>query len=263
MRILSVVHVLLLVLLWGLFGSAPAPAQSQDTTSTPLQEALTTVDRLRGEGHFRKAQDRLTELRQEHPNDVDVLWRQVFTLADLGKATDSEEKRQQYYQRALAAAETALTSDSSSGRAHLAMAVAEGRMALSAGTREKVERSRAVKHHADRAIALDTTLPGAYHVRGRWHREVAGLGFFQRAIVRTVYGGLPDASYEQAVRDFKRAIELESAAFHHLELGRTYLSLERPAEARREFQTVLDLPRSDPFDPLYESQARDHLEALQ
>jgi hypothetical protein len=33
--------------------------------------------------------------------------------------------------------------------------------------------------------------------------------------------------FEQAVRDFKRALELEDVRFHHLELGKTYLKIDR------------------------------------
>jgi tetratricopeptide (TPR) repeat protein len=142
------------------------------------------------------------------------------------------------------------------------MAVAEGRAALDAGTRERIERSRAIKRHADRAIALDSTLDGAYHTRGRWHREVEDIGFFQRAIVKTVYGGLPESSIEQAVQDFQRAIELNDEVFHHLELAKTYLQMDRPDAARRELQTALDMPGTDPFAPRYKEEARDLLDDL-
>lgn len=244
-------------LLVGLGGPRPSPvlAQPSDTTRSARSASLTVIDSLRQAGRFRAALDRLRALRERHPKQVDVLWRLVYTWADLGQATDDPDERTRYYANALDVAEAGLAADSTSARAHLAMAVAQGRTALDAGTQERIRRSRAVKRHADRAIALDSTLDGAYHTRGRWHREVEDLGFFKRTIVKAVYGGLPESSLDQAVRDFQRAIELNDKVFHHLELAKTYLQMDRPEAARRELQTALAMPGTDPFAPGYKEEA--------
>lgn len=243
---------------------APAPAQSPpDTTDTRLQEAIATVDSLRQVGDFQPALNRLQTLRDESPERVDVLWRLVYTWADLGQVTDDEDQRTSYYENALEVAKAGLAADSSSARAHLAMAVAQGRAALDAGTQERIQRSRAVKRHADRALVLDSTLSSAYHTRGRWYREVADIGFFKRTIAKAVYGGLPDASYEQAVQDFERAIEFNDKIFHHLELAKTYLQMDQTSAARRELNTALNMPNDDPFAPQYKEEARGLLEELE
>jgi tetratricopeptide (TPR) repeat protein len=245
-----------------LLAPAVAPAQSTGPDEASLRDAVATVDSLRRAGEVRAALNRLQTLRNDHPDRVEVLWRLVYTWTDLGQTTDDDDQRARYYANALEDAKAGLAADSGSARAHLAMAVAEGRAALDAGTRERIERSRAIKRHADRAIALDSTLDGAYHTRGRWHREVEDIGFFQRAIVKTVYGGLPESSIEQAVQDFQRAIELNDEVFHHLELAKTYLQMDRPDAARRELQTALDMPGTDPFAPRYKEEARDLLDDL-
>lgn len=245
-----------------LVGLVPSTFAQTSPEANRLDASLEAVDKLREQRQFRDALSRLSALRDTHPENIDVLWRLAFTWADLGKAADDLQQRKNYYKKALSHAQDALAADSTSAWAHLAVAMAEGRVAMNAGTRERIQRSRAVKHHADRAIELDSTLGGAYHVRGRWHREVASLGFFQRALLKTVYGGLPDASYEQAVRDFRRAIELEDRTFHHLELGKTYLQMGRSEDARRELQTALELSGSDPFDPEYKREARTLLKEL-
>ena len=252
---------LVVPLLIGLVLAPAAPAQPAGPPSA-IPDALGAVDRLRRAGAFPEARTRLNALRKDHPAQVAVLWRLVYTLADLGQATELAEARSRYYSRALRVANAALAADSTSGHAHLAMAVAEGRAALDAGTRERIERSRAVKRHADRALALDSTLDGAYHVRGRWHREVDDIGFFKRALVRTVYGGLPESSIEQAVRDFKQAIALHEEVLHRLELGKTYLQMDRPDAARRALRAALEMPAEGPFDPAYKAEARKHLDAL-
>lgn len=244
-----------------LLHSRPGVAQS-DEEAVPLDSSLVTVDDMRAAGNFREALSRLSALREDHGDNVDLLWRMSLTRIDIAKTVDGTSAKGEHYKEALKLAEAALTVDDGNAHAHLAKAIAEGRIALDAGTRERVERSRAVKQHADRAIELDPNLPGAFHVRGRWNREVSDLGFFERAVVKTVYGGLPEASFEQAVRDFQRAIELENFRFHHLELARTYLKMDRPTDARAELNKVLELPAKEPFDDRYKTEAQDLLEDL-
>jgi tetratricopeptide (TPR) repeat protein len=250
-----------LFFLAGLMIAVPGQAQSTSDLA-PRDSALVRVDELRQAGRFQEALSQLDSLRNEYGTDVAVLWRQSLTQVDVAKTLDKKDERSPHYQQALELANAALAADTTNAHAHLAKAVAEGRIALDAGTRERVQRSRAVKQHADRAIELDDTLPGAFHTRARWNREVSDLNFFERAIVKTVYGGLPEASFEASVEDFQRAIELENVRFHHLELAKTYLKMDRPADATAELQTVLELPAKEPFDEQYKTEAQELLEEL-
>lgn len=228
-----------------------AYAQSSD-----LQATLDDVDRWRVEGAFRQAYAALNGLQQDHPNHPEVLWRLSRTEVDIGEQRTRDDERETFYREALTHAEEAIALDSTSARAYLAGAIAAGRVGLQAGTREKVRLSRTVKEYVDRAIALNPDLPAAYHVRARWHYEVASLGFFSRAVVRTVYGGLPDASYEAAVEDFERSIALDDRVVDRLELGRTYLAMDREDAARAQLEQALTLPNKDPDDPQYKEEVR-------
>jgi len=247
-------------------GPKPAAAQDAATHDAAALEppaptpALAAVDSLRQAGAFREALGRLSTLQNRlSPGDSladDVGWRLAVTRIDLGETSDSDRTRTSLYRQALKDAQAALAADSSSAYAHLALAVAQGRAALRADTRERVRRSRAVEHHANRAIALDSTLAPAYHVRGRWHREVADLGFFERTLVRAVYGGLPEASFAQAVRDFQQAIRLQDKVIHRLELGKTYLAMDKRQNARRALQAALKMEPIDPDGPRHQEEAR-------
>ena len=60
---------------------------------------------------------------------------------------------------------------------------------------------------------------------------------------KILFGGLPEASNEEAVELFRRAIALEpEIIIHHLELGITYLEMKKKELARAEFETVMRLP---------------------
>lgn len=237
-------------------------AHAHPALDSSLTAALNTVDSLRAAGAYEEAQDRLTTLREGHPANADVLWRLGWTMVDLGERRDDDDAREAIYREALDVAQSAVAADSMSADAHLVLGIAAGRVGLMSGTREKVEKSRTVKESVDRALALDSTLAAAYHVRARWHREVATLGFFSRAAVRIVYGGLPDASLEASVRDFRRSIELDERVIDHLELARTYLEMDDEAQAREHLQMALDTPNKDPDDPEHKRQAQELLDDL-
>lgn len=228
-----------------------------------LEQVLERVDSLRTHGHFRAALARLDELARDRGEPPEVLWRKAILWSDLGKEAEGEHRSLTFYRQALSVAEKALEVESENGWAHVAKAVAAGRVAKeTSSTKKSIQLSREVKQHADRAIELDSTLGAAYHVRGRWHREVADLNFMQRMVVKTVYGGLPEASLEQAVADFQTAIDLERRAYHHLEIAKTYEKMGRTEAARDALQAALDAPYADPFDPEYKREARARLSGL-
>jgi tetratricopeptide (TPR) repeat protein len=131
-------------------------------------------------------------------------------------------------------------------KAHLALAVAYGRLTDFEDNRTKVEYSRYVKAEADKTLELDPKEDFAYHVLGRWNYAVATLNPMLKLIAKFVYGGIPDASLEEAVRDYQKAIELApQRVIHHHELARTYVALGRMDEARKEWETELTLNPED------------------
>ena len=244
---------MLLLLLAGSAQGQPVP-----------DSAFTTIDSLRTQGQFRKALTHLHRLAPDSTHDVEILWRRSLMWSDYGRAhratapTDSTVSR---HKRALQIARRACELDSTSAWAHLVTALAAGRLTLHEKRGTRVRYSRLVKRHADRAIALDSTLAPAYHLRGRWHREVSDINFFKKTLVKAIYGGLPPASFDQSIRDFKRAIALESKPYNHLELAKTYLEVDRDSSARAQLRRTLETSGS-PFEAEHKREARALLDKL-
>jgi len=251
----------LLCLLLILAAGTPSAAQP-GAPPTTLQARLSQLDSLRTRGDFRAALTRAERLQRRHPDEVEVLWRRALLLSDLGRRLDDKDETIKHHRRALQVADSARAVDSTHARAHLVTALAAGRLTLHVGASKRVRHSRAVKRHSDRALALDSTLAPAYHLRGRWNRQVADVGFFKRTLVRTFYGGLPDASFSAAVTDFQKAIALESKPYNHLELAKTYLKMDREADARTQLRRTLDTSGS-PFEEEHKREARALLSSLE
>ena len=237
------------LLAFALLAGRPVQAQMSESASLALADSLWQV------GQPEASLEPLEALLEASPMDADVLWRIARAKGDLGEAAKEEDEKETWYRAALEDAQAAVEADSMNADAFLTQAIAAGRVGLISGTKEKVELSRDVKESVDRAIELDPEKALAYHVRGRWNYEVASLGFFSRAALKLVYGGLPDASYESAIQDFRRAIELEDRVVNHLELGKAYLKVDDASQAKDELERALELENHYPGDTAYKQEA--------
>ncbi|MFQ5751316.1 MAG: hypothetical protein ACE5HI_04905, partial [bacterium] len=170
----------------------------------------------------------------------------------------------QHYYVAEKWARKAVTLCPDTANSHFFVAVSAGLLALYEGGKRKINRSRMVREEAEKTLALDPQHHGAYHVLGRWHRELANLNWFLKTMAKIVYGGVPTgASLEAAVQNFKRAIEIKPDWInHHKQLGLTYMSMHRWELARKEFETALKLPIQDHQDPSHKEKCQKLLQKI-
>ncbi|MFH1496329.1 MAG: hypothetical protein ABII82_00760 [Verrucomicrobiota bacterium] len=203
------------------------------------------------------------ELGQIRPDDPEVLQKIARHYSDSVVDTDDVEEKRRLAGQALDHASRAVELEPDDPVNVLSLAICHGTLGAYGDTAAKVRRSRLVKQYAEQALALDPDYAFAHHVLGRWHHEVASLGTVARWFVRVVYGGLPDASREQAVRHLRRAVELEpDALVHRLELGIALAGAGRAEEARAMIADGLAMPSLAKHDPQAKERAREVLAAL-
>lgn len=181
----------------------------------------------------------LLEARARHPRNAELLWRLANSWINEGDALEGA-KAEACYRRAIACAEEAVAADASNANAHAMHAAALGSLAMFAGGREKVRLTHRIREALDRALALDADNQIAHTIYGTWHREVADVGWIERKLANLLLGGLPDGSFDDAVRHFKAAIRRDPTILrHHCELGMTYEAMDRPDLAAASYRTAL------------------------
>lgn len=224
--------------------------------SAPAALDLRRADSLWQAGAFAEALEVVeTGLRHGY-NRAEWLWRRSRLRVEQGLRASDKTQQRQAYQAALVDAQAAIAIDSLNDRAYVAAAIAAGQLALVSSPHAKVEIARQIKAYIDRALLLNPHDDIAYHLRGRWYYEVATLNALERAIVNVIYGGLPQASLEQAAADFRKALAIRPRVVHYLELGRTLLRMGQREAAQRELEHALALPLNEPNDPIYQAEAR-------
>jgi tetratricopeptide (TPR) repeat protein len=154
------------------------------------------------------------------------------------------------FQKAMSYARKAQAKAPQEAEAHLSVAITYAKMLPILGNSEKIEASREVRKAVDKAIELDPANELAWHVLGSWHLRLSELGTVKRTLAKLLYGSLPEATPEQALKCFQTAILLNpKRPMHHIELGRTYAQLGKTAEAKKAIEKGLSLPNAGKDDP--------------
>ena len=165
--------------------------------------------------------------------------------------------------KGLAYAERAVASNPDDCDSNLSLAICLGKLTPYLGAKESVEASRRIKIAAEKAVKADPKNDLAWQLLGRWHQELANIGIATRALAKIIYGGLPAASNEEAVKCFQKAIALNpKRLLHVVELGRTYAMMGQEENARKYLKQGLAMPETDKDDPETKARARASLAAI-
>jgi tetratricopeptide (TPR) repeat protein len=177
--------------------------------------------------------------------------------------TKDKDEQRSLGEKSLEYSKRAVEVDPNDASSELGLAICYGRVAPYLDNKTKIAYSKLVKEHADKALKLDPSLDYGYHLLGAWNYEFATLNPVLRAIAKLIYGELPAASYEDAAKSFKKAIELApQRVAHHIELGRTYAAMGQKDLARTELNKGLALPSREKDDAGTKERGREALKKL-
>jgi tetratricopeptide (TPR) repeat protein len=241
-----------------LASAPPVRAQSAD-------ELLKQGDELYALGDDAGALQAYLAAVKAEPGRYEALWKASRSLVDSGDLIDTsiagwEERQKTLYQDAAESARKAIAANPGDTWGYHHLAAALGKYGLTQGKREQVNMAKEVRSLIDKAVELDGTNDLAYHALGRWHRKMAEIGGAARLLGGLLFGGIPKGSFEESEAALKKAVELNPGYINHrLELGRTYLALEKFQEAAEELQKCLDLPAATTKDPGYQKEAEAEL----
>jgi len=203
-------------------------------------------------------------------NDYEVLWKTGRELVDIAKQIEGEDdssrhRRDSLYMAARAFGEAAVRRNPGGADGHFLIGQALGRLSRTKGGKERVHFARIIYDEGMKAIELDSTHDGAYHLIGAWHAEVKRLSWIQRKAAALLFGGgfLAKGNWHDAQAYLEKAVALDPRKiFHRLELGEVYIDLGQYSEARAELRAVSTLPVTDVLDPEYKKEAAQLLEDI-
>ena len=199
------------LLLVSLLASSALPQTARGRAEELVAQGATQFSH----GDLKGARESYLQAIGAQPGHFTALHRLARVESELSVGESGEESRG-LTASAVEHAREAVKSQPDSAAGHLELAVALGRQALKEGPKTQLSLSREIKSEVDRALAIDSGLGRGWHVLALWNRKLAGLNLFERAVAKTILGGVPrGASMENAVADLKKAIGLEPAYVNH------------------------------------------------
>ena len=215
-----------------------------------------------------KALDEYALAVKAEPGNYEALWKLSRAYLDVGDRIDTKEKdaadrQTKMYLESEAYARQAVKANPEDTWGHFFLSAALGKHALLLGKKQQIAMSKEIRTEIEKAIALDPKNDLAYHALGRWERRMAEIGGAKRFFGSIIYGSIPKGSFDEAVKDFQKAIELNpNYTNHYLELGRSYLSLKKYDLGAQEFQKTLDCPITTSKCESYKQEAQQELDNL-
>lgn len=232
---------------------------AEDPRVTTLVQQGDAADK---EGKSRVALVSLRAAEAIEPRNVGVLLRISKQYGDLIAVTKPEDNARRMAEIALDYGNRAVAADPKNAKGHLNLAISYGHLTDFVGNKTKLEYSKVIYDETLRSIELDPTDDYAWHVLGRWEAGVANINGMLKALATLVYGGMPKASNEEAVKCFRKALEIApQRVMHHAELAHVYKQMGKNDLALQEWQNTLGFRALDSDDENYQKEARAAVEA--
>ncbi len=176
---------------------------------------------------------------------------------------DQELQKETNFEKARIYSQKAIDLNPEGFDGHLKLSASLGRLALFRGGKEKIKLSKLVKSEAEKALELNPESNIANHILGAWQQNVANLSGLLKFFAKVFFGEKLVGSNEEAVKYFKRAIEIDPNHIeHYLELAKTYEYMDEEELMKESLQKVLELPAVEEDDPEFKEEAEEMLKDL-
>jgi tetratricopeptide (TPR) repeat protein len=230
----------------------------------PVTELLAKANQFEKQLKEEEAYSTYKEILKTDPRHLKSLTMCSELASRIGKRQTDKSKSIDFYNAAKIYAQRALAVDSTHDEANCAMAIAMGRMALIASGKEKVINVREIKRYADLALKYNPNSFKAWHILGKWNFEVSNLNGIEKAAIKLLYGGVPPASVDNAIKYYEKAKAIEPSFILNLyELAKVYRKNKQDDKAIENINRLIKLPNKTAEDPLFKQEAKKMLAELQ
>ena len=240
---------------WGFFG-------------LPLLLAAESVDHLIADAEqleqHGETDSAITVLKNaEHllPDNIQIeklLARQYVIKVD--DATDPSIKKA-YAEMARDLAQKVADKQPNDSEAEVELAAAYGKLCDLVDGKTKIAYSKLVYADATKAVKLDPDSDFGHLILAQWNFQMVFLNPFLKAFAQMIYGQFPAASTEEAMTEYKRAIELAPERIvHHAEYAKALDVMGDTIAARKQWTKVTELKPIWAQDRRYQAMAMQRLQ---
>ncbi|MBN8838160.1 MAG: hypothetical protein J0I09_12935 [Sphingobacteriia bacterium] len=215
-----------------------------------------------------KEQEALDKYRQillNEPGNMKALLKAVELSCSTGERLPLKNDKRITFESAMSYAKRMVTTDSANAEGYYAIALVSGKMTeVETENKKTVQFVRDIKINADKALKLNPNHAMANFIEGKWHYEMVTLNWAKKLAVKTLYGGLPEPSLDDAIAYMEKCKALNPYfVLNMLTLGKAYKENRNPAKAMETLQRCVKLPTRTMDDPVLKAEAQKILDSLQ
>lgn len=198
-------------------------------------------------------------------NNMPALIRCSELTAGIGARQTDKKAKKTYYDMAKEYADKALSINPNSADANYVRAIAAGKQTeVETENKKIVANVKDIKVYADKALAINPNHGKANYVLGKWHYEMVSIGWAKKAALKVFFGGMPDATIEDAEKYMEKARTLEPYfVLDYLDLAKAYKYDNKPAKAIEVLNQLVKLPNRTADDANLKAEGRKMLSEMQ
>ncbi|XP_042877207.1 regulator of microtubule dynamics protein 1-like [Penaeus japonicus] len=194
----------------------------------------------------------------------EILWRLGRATYEKAKAAKTDDEKKVLYREALDYVEAALAINSENFAVHKWMSILIDYVYGYEGTKARISQSYNVKDHMEKACKLNPTDGTSRYLLGYWYYSIASIPWYQRKIASVVFATPPSGTYEDALKEFLHAEELEPNFYSKnlMMIGKCYQMLGKKEEAKHYLTRAMNYPAKTLDDKEAVDEATQLLKAL-
>ncbi|HTN08296.1 hypothetical protein [Agriterribacter sp.] len=198
------------------------------------------------------------------PGNIIALCKAAELTGRIGGRLKDNDQKATWFTTAKAYAETALKQKQNYADAFYVMSYTAMKLATVTKGKDKAANLRDMKYYADSALLFNPAYAGALYISGKWNTEIYNLNVAEKAAVKVLFGGMPKASLEAAIRHFEKARTANPwMLVNYLDLANTYVQNHSTGKAIEILSKMVKMPPRTGDDELLKAEGRTLLASLQ
>lgn len=212
-----------------------------------------------------EALDKYKQILVIDAKNIKALVKASELSAAIGARLPAKKDKQLYFQSSLAFAQRAIGVNANDADANYVMAVASGKLTdVEKENKKVIAYVNDIKTYADKALAINPKHAKANYTLGKWHLEMVNLSGFKKTAVKLFYGGLPNATIENAILYMEKCRSYDAYfILNYLDLAKAYKQDNKPPKAIEVLQKLVKLPLRTADDANLKAEGLKMLDDLQ
>jgi tetratricopeptide (TPR) repeat protein len=227
-----------------------------------MESAISTADELIAKHDVKTAYELMEKVTAAEgglltgsPADVELLWRHARAAYLMGKEVQGDA-RKALYEQASNQIQKALAI-SANGAVQKWGGIILGGLGEFKATKEKIADAYKIKEHFEKALELIPNDATVHHCLGTWCFQILQIGMIERAAAKVIFGTPPTSTYEECEKHLVRSAELDPASvLNNKLLGDCFYQQKKYADAKKAYQSAIDLPAETNFMKETQAEAR-------